>query len=233
MNMEPLEIFKVTSPVESEAAVYHDIIADVMSDLRLASAIGRISVEIYPANSIFMMAAMLRDVEMPIRISDMANVTTSYEGGEGFVKITIEREKYMPELTRFLWAKYTPANVIQADRWTILIRAEEPASEAEKLPPQIIADPSQNLHADMIEFSVRSVPEGFRVRYHTFENNAFTFIACEDMIQPTQLAHVKKMMEKLRNAVPDVTEVKEASGKEKREAVNKAEKVDEIISGGQ
>ncbi|MDV0445275.1 hypothetical protein MmiAt1_08430 [Methanimicrococcus sp. At1] len=221
--MEPLEIFKVTSPVESEAAVYHDIIADVMSDLRLASAIGRITVEIYPAGSLFMMAAMLRDVEMPIRISDMAAVDTAYEGGEGYVKITIEREKYMPELTRYLWERYTPANVTQADRWTILVRADDPAEEAAALPTHIIANPSQNLHSDMIEFSIRCVPEGFRVRYHTFGNNEFMFIASEDIIETTQLKHAEKMMEKLRAAKPDVTETKTADGKGKREARNKEE----------
>lgn len=225
MNMEPLEIFEVHSPVETEAAVYRDITADVMSDLRLASAVGRIRVEIYPPKSLYMMTAILRDVEMPIRISDMASVNTSYEGGEGFVKITIEREKYMPDLTRYLWDKYTPANVAQADRWTIMVRADEPGKEAVLLPNYIIANPSKNLHADMIEFSVRAVPEGFRVRYHTFENNEYLFIASEDIIEPNQLEHAKKMMETLRNAVPDVTETKKADGKEKREAMNKAETV--------
>ncbi|WP_316559412.1 methanogenesis marker 17 protein [Methanimicrococcus stummii] len=229
--MEPLEIFEVYSAIESEAAVYRDITADVMSDLRLASAIGRIKIEIYPEGSLYMLAAMLRDVEMPIRISDMASVDTSYEGGEGFVKITIDREKYMPELTHFLWNKYTPANVVQADRWTILIRAEEPAKEAETLPAQIIANPSKNLHADMVEFSIRCVPEGFRVRYHTYENNEYLFIASEDIIEPTQLEHAKKMMEKLRKAVPDVTETKTADGKEKREAKNKSETATAATTG--
>lgn len=204
MNMEPLEIYKVYSAIESEAAVYKTIISDNMSDLRLASAIGRISVEIYPANALYMVAAILRDVEMPVHISDMAGVTTSYEGGEGFVKITVEREKYMPELTRYLWEKYTPANVVQADRWTILIRTEDPAKEAGSLPSAVIADPSQTLHADMIEFSVRCVPEGFRVRYHMFNDNEFIFIASEDIIEPNQLEHVKKMMRKLKDAKVEI-----------------------------
>ncbi|MBZ3935664.1 methanogenesis marker 17 protein [Methanimicrococcus blatticola] len=227
MNMEPLEIFTVYSAVESEAAVYRDITADVMSDLRLASAVGRIRVEIYPAKSLYMMTAILRDVEMPIRISDMATVETSYENGEDYVKITIDREKYMPDLTRYLWDKYTPANVVQADRWTILVRAEDSKKDAADLPAHIIANPSKNLHADMVEFSIRAVPEGFRVRYHTFENNEFTFIASEDIIEPNQLNHAKKMMDELRSAVPDVTETKNADGKEKREARNRAENTEE------
>ena len=227
MNMEPLEIFTVYSAVETEAAVYRDITADVMSDLRLASAVGRIRVEIYPAKSLYMMTAILRDIEMPIHISDMATVETSYENGEDYVKITIDREKYMPDLTRYLWNKYTPANIVQADRWTILVRAGDPAKDAAALPSQIIANPSKNLHADMVEFSIRAVPEGFRVRYHTFENNEFIFIASEDIIEPNQLEHAKKMMTDLRNAVPDVTETKKADGKEKREAKNKAKNAEE------
>jgi putative methanogenesis marker protein 17 len=221
--MEPLEIFEVYSAIHSEAETYRGITADVMSDLRLASAIGRIRIEIYPQNSLYMMAAILRDVEMPIRISDMAVVDTAYEGGVGFVKFKVEREKYMPDLTRFLWNKYTPANVIQDDRWTILVRAEEPAKEAETLPNQVIANPSQNMHANMIELSIRGVPEGFRVRYHTFKNNEFLFIASEDIIEPDQLAHAEKMMENLRTAVPDITVIKKADGKERREAKNKSE----------
>lgn len=227
MNMEPLEIFEAHSVIDSEAAAYRDITADVMSDLRLASAIGRIRIEIYPSKSLYMMAAILRDVEMPIRISDMASVDTAYEGGEGFVKIRIEREKYMPELTRFLWSRYTPANVAQDDRWTIQVRAEEPAVEAAALPNQVIANPSQNLHANMIELSVRCVPEGFRVRYHTFKNNEFLFIASEDIILPEQLAHANKMMDNLRAAVPKIVSLdRNADGKEKREARNRQERTD-------
>lgn len=227
MNMEPLEIFTVYSAVETEAAVYRDITADVLSDLRLASAVGRIRIEIYPAKSLYLMAALLRDAEMPIHISDMAAVETSYENGEDYVKITIDREKYMPDLTRYLWAKYTPANVIQNDRWTILVRTTDPKKEAAELPLQIIANPSKNLHADMIEFSVRAVPEGFRVRYHTFENNEFMFIASEDIIEPNQSEHAKKMMANLRDAVPDPAETKKIIENDGRGARRRAENAEE------
>ena len=203
MSMEPLEVFRVWSAVKEEADVYHDIIGDVMSDLRLASAIGRINVEIYPSKSLFMMTAILRDVEMPIRVSDMATVDTTFESGEMYVRVTIDREKYMTELTRYLSETYTPANVIQTDRWTILIRAKNPEADAEKIPKHIITNPSQTLHADMIEFSVRAVPEGFRVRYHTFENNEFLFVASEDIIEMHQLEHAQKMMDKLKTMDAD------------------------------
>jgi putative methanogenesis marker protein 17 len=210
--MEPLEVFEVISPVPEEAAVYRDITADVMSDLRLASAIGRIHVAIYPVKALYIMTAILRDVEMPIRISDMATADTAYENEEDYVRITIEREKYMPELTRFLWDRYTPANVVQADRWTILIRADEPAKEAKALPDRIIANPAQNMHANMVEFSVRAVPEGFRVRYHTFEKNEFLFIASEDVIEPRWLELGQKLMADLRKAKASITENNSSDG---------------------
>jgi len=208
--MEPLEVFEVISPVPAEAAVYRDITADVMSDLRLASAVGRIHVAVYPVKALYIMAAILRDVEMPVKISDMAAADTTYEDGETYVRITIEREKYMPELTRYLWDRYTPANVVQADRWTILIRSEEAAAEAAALPNKIIANPALNLHANMVEFSIRAVPEGFRVRYHTFENNEFLFIASEDVLEPRWLELGKKTMADLKTT--KATAVEAAAG---------------------
>ena len=218
--MEPLEVFEVISQVPSEAAVYRDITADVMSDLRLASAIGRIHVSVYPVKALYIMTAILRDVEMPIRISDMAVTDTTYENGENYVRIMIEREKYMPELTRFLWNKYTPANVVQADRWTILVRADETAKDTKTLPDQIIANPAQNMHANMVEFSVRAVPEGFRVRYHTFVNNEFLFIASEDIIEPRWLELGQKLMADLRNANVTVAE-NDSNDKNKDNGVKK------------
>ena len=211
--MEPLEVFEVVSQFPAEAAVYRDITADVISDLRLASAIGRIRVSVYPAAALYIMTAILRDVEMPVRVSDMAATDTFYENGENYVRITIEREKYMPELTRYLWDRYTPANVIQADRWTILIRTEDAAAEVAALPGKIIANPALNLHANMVEFSVRAVPEGFRVRYHTFENKEFLFIASEDVLQPRWLELGQKMMTELRTAKVTVSNAADSSEK--------------------
>ena len=218
--MEPLEVFEVISPVPAEAAVYRDITADVMSDLRLASAVGRIHVAVYPVKALYIMAAILRDVEMPVKISDMAVTDTFFDNGVNYVRITIEREKYMPELTRYLWDRYTPANVVQADRWTILIRTEaaaeaaaDAAAEAAVLPGKIIANPALNLHANMVEFSIRAVPEGFRVRYHTFENNEFLFVASEDVLEPRWLEFGKKIMADLKAAKAAVAE---ADGGEKK-----------------
>ena len=223
--MEPLEVFKVVSPVPSEAAVYRDITADVISDLRLASVIGRIWVHIYPVKALYIMTAMLRDVEVPVRVSDMAGTDTYFDDGEDYVRITIEREKYMPELTRFLWDRYTPANVGQADRWTVLVRTSDPGKEAELIRNQIIANPAANMHADMVEFAVRAVPEGFRVRYHTYKDNEFMFISSEDMLEPRWLAFAEKLMADLRIAPKDETAATTAmaggaGGNEKRGAVN-------------
>lgn len=203
--MEPLEVFEVISPVPSEAAVYRDITADVISDMRLSSVIGRILVHIYPVKALYIMTAMLRDVEMPVRVFDMAKTDTYFDDGEDYARIAIEREKYMPELTRFLWDRYTPANVIQADRWTILVRTSDPAKEAEVIQNRIIADPAKNMHADMVEFAVRAVPEGFRVRYHTYQNNEFMFIASEDVLEPRWLEFAEKLKADLRIFKKDET----------------------------
>jgi putative methanogenesis marker protein 17 len=218
--MEPLEIFSVFTKEADEAQNYRDNVADVISDLRLGTAIGRLHVTIVPSAALFMIAAITRDTEMPILVSDMSAIDTIYESGENFLCLTVEREKYMPELTRFLWDEYTPANVIQADRRTIWVRAGDPAKEAEKIKNRIIANPSQNMHSNLIEMAVRSVPEGFRVRCHTFENNEFLFVASEDVLKPQWLEEGKKQIQRLKKAVVEIA-VKEKDGREKQDESNR------------
>ena len=215
--MEPMEVFDVISPVPAEAAVYRDITADVISDLRLSSVVGRMRVYIYPVKALYIMTAILRDVEVPVRVSDMATTDAYFEDGEYYARVTVEREKYMPELTHFLWNHYTPANVGQPDRWTILVRTPDPAKEIDVIQNQIIANPAKNMHADMVEFSVRAVPEGFRVRYHTYQNNEFMFLASEDVLEPRWLELAEKLMTDLRNAEKDETAFM-ANRREGREA---------------
>ncbi|MCL2141904.1 MAG: methanogenesis marker 17 protein [Methanimicrococcus sp.] len=218
--MEPLEIFTVFTKEAEEAQNYHENIADVISDLRLGTAIGRLHVTIVPSVALFTIAAIVRDTETPVRISDMSAVDTAYEDGEDFLRITIEREKYMPELTKFLWQEYTPANVIQADRWTILVRVSTPEKMIEKIKNSIIANPFQSMHANLIEMAVRTVPEGFRVRQHTFENNEFLFVASEDILKPEWLEEGKRQMDRLRNAVVEIV-VKERDTREKQDESNR------------
>jgi putative methanogenesis marker protein 17 len=218
--MEPLEIFTVFTKEPDEAQNYRDNIADVISDLRLGTAIGRLHVTIVPSIALFTIAAIARDTEMPIIVSDMSAIDTVYEDGEDFLSLTIERERYMPELTQFLWKEYTPANVIQADRWTIWVRTDEPVKEAEKIKDKIIANPSQSMHANLIEMAIRAVPEGFRVRYHTFENNEFLFVASEDVLKPVWLEEGRKQIERLKAAVPEIV-VKERDTRERQDESNR------------
>ena len=218
--MEPLEIFTVFTKEPDEAQNYHENIADVISDLRLGTAIGRMHVTIVPSIALFTIAAIVRDTETPVCISDMSIVDTAYEDGEDFLRITIEREKYMPELTRFLWQEYTPANVIQADRWTILVRVSTPEKMIEQIKNSVIANPFQSMHANLIEMAVRAVPEGFRVRRHTFENNEFLFVASEDILKPEWLEEGKRQMDRLRNAVVEIV-AKERDTREKQDESNR------------
>jgi putative methanogenesis marker protein 17 len=218
--MEPLEIFTVFSKEAEEAQNYRENIADVISDLRLGNALGRLHVTIVPSVALFTIAAIVRDTETPVFVSDMSAVDTTFEDGDDYLRLTVEREKYMPELTQFLWDEYTPANVVQADRWTILVRVSEPEKIVEKIKNQIIANPSLNMHANLIEMAVRAVPEGFRVRYHTFENNEFLFVASEDVLKQEWLDEGKRQIERLKKEVPKIV-VKERDTREKQDESNR------------
>lgn len=199
--MEPLEIFKVESPRADEADVYRSIISDVISDLRLSSSIGRLSAVVLPEESRFALAVVLRDVESSVRVEDTCTVETAHENGRLVVRLSIEREKYMPELTTFLWEKYGRTKVDQANRWTIHVLADDPEAELEPIRKHIIANPALSLHANLIELSVRSVPEGFRVRYHTADGVGFLFVASEDMLEPAWLDEGRKMLDELKRGI--------------------------------
>lgn len=196
--MEPLEIFKVDSPIDSEAEVYKKVISDIISDLRLASSIGRLHSTVLPEESRFDLVAVLRDIESAIAVEDVCSLNSGFEKGKDIIRISIENEKYMPELTTFLWDTYGKINVLQNDRWTIYVFTEEPEAEIEKIRGIFIADPAKSLHANMVELSIRSVPEGFRVRYHTMDGRDFLFVASEDPLEPEWIEDAEIMLNNLK-----------------------------------
>ncbi|MBO4302687.1 methanogenesis marker 17 protein [Methanosarcinaceae archaeon] len=220
--MEALEIFRVESTRESEAEIYRSIISDVISDLRLSGAIGRLRAVVIPEESRFALAVNLRDAESAITVGDTCTLDTTFENGHEIVRLSIEREKYMPELTTYLWDTYGRTKVDQINRWTIHVIVENAKAELETIRSHVIANPFLSLHSNMIELAVRSVPEGFRVRYHSLEGSDFIFAASEEMLEPAWIEECRKMAADLK------TEEITAAGREKDKKPEKAEKMKEV-----
>ena len=72
--MEALETFIVESGIPEEAVAYKSIISDVISELVLGGAIGRIKIVVTPEESLFQMAIVLRASQPLVKVSDVANV---------------------------------------------------------------------------------------------------------------------------------------------------------------
>ncbi|WP_406670556.1 methanogenesis marker 17 protein [Methanolobus sp. ZRKC4] len=191
--MEALETFIVESPVPEEGAAYRSIISDVISELVLGGAIGRIKVVIRPEDSLFQMAIILRGSQPTVKVSDIGSVEAGNLAKKE-VKISLTEEKYLPELLELLWARYGRAKVFQPERRTLIMNAEDTSAEIEFLKEMIVADPKQTLLSRLVEMAIRSTPEGFRVRYHSMKENHFIFVASEDTLKPEWIEEGHKIL---------------------------------------
>lgn len=195
--MEPLEIFKVETKISEEAEAYRSIISDVMSELALANSIGRIYAIITPEDSLFQMAIILRGSPPLVKTSDFADVDVGAVT-RNEIQIVLRDEKYLPELLEKLWAKYGRGKVIQQDRKTINVIVENMDIEIEAIKGMIIFDPKRTLLSRLVEMAIRATPEGFRVRYHSLNNNEFIFVASEDAMKPEWVQQGHQMLEQIK-----------------------------------
>ena len=198
--MEPLEVFKVETKISEEAEAYRSIISDVMSELALANSIGRIYVIITPEESLFQMAIILRGSPPLVKTSDFADVDVGAVT-RNEIQVVLRDEKYLPELLEKLWAKYGRGKVIQKDRKTINVIVEDMHNEIEAIKEMIIFDPKRTLLSRLVEMAIRATPEGFRVRYHSLNDNEFIFVASEDAMKPEWVTQGHQMLEQIKGGV--------------------------------
>ncbi|MDG6243906.1 MAG: methanogenesis marker 17 protein [Methanolobus sp.] len=194
--MEALETFIVESPVKEEGDVYKSIVADIITELVLGGAIGRIKVVVRPEDSLFQMAVILRGGQPKMKLSDMASVEVSNQMKKELT-ISIGQEKYFPELIEKLWARYGRMKVLQPERNTLKIIAEDIDSEVSFLNDMVVADPRSTLLSRLVEMAIRATPEGFRVRYHSMNDNLFVFAASEDPLKPEWIQEANQIAAEL------------------------------------
>lgn len=195
--MEALETFSVESGIPSEAEAYKSIVSDVISELVLGGAIGRIKVVVTPEESLFQMAIVLRSSQPLVKISDFADVDSG-SSLKKQVMISINEEKYLPELLEKLWARYGRGNILQPERKTLIVKTEEATDEAIFLKDMIIADPKRTLQSRLVEMAIRATPEGFRVRYHSMGEYSFVFVASEDTLKPEWIQQAHDMLSEMQ-----------------------------------
>ena len=194
--MEALETFIVESPVPEEADAYKSIVADIITELVLGGAIGRIKVVVRPEESLYQMAIILRGGQPTVKVSDIGSVEIG-DLREKEVKISLTEEKYLPELLELLWARYGRAKVSQPERRTLVISAEDTSAEVDLLKDMVVADPRRTLQSRLVEMAIRATPEGFRVRYHSMDTHKFVFVASEDALKPEWIQEANQIVTEL------------------------------------
>ncbi|SFM68693.1 methanogenesis marker 17 protein [Methanolobus profundi] len=194
--MEALETFVVESPVQSEGDAYKSIVADIITELVLGGSIGRIKVIVRPEESLYLMAVILRGSQPRVKVSDMASVDISNHLKKE-ITISVEQEKYLPELLEKLWAKYGRAKVYQPERKTLIMTAQDVDAEKKFLADMVVADPQSTLQSRLVEMAIRATPEGFRVRYHSMDGHRFVFAASEDILKPEWIQEARDLAEEL------------------------------------
>jgi len=194
--MEALETFIVESSVQSEGDAYKSIVADIITELVLGGAIGRIKVRVRPEDSLYLMAVILRGSQPTLKVSDIGSVdVTNHIKKE--VTISIEQEKYLPELLENLWARYGRAGVRQPERKTLIMTVDDLDKDVEDLRNIVVADPQKTLQSRLVEMAIRATPEGFRVRYHSMDGHRFIFAASEDILKPEWIKEARDIAEEL------------------------------------
>lgn len=177
------DFFFVESTNKYEADCYKNIISDTISDVRLSSSIDCIKSVIIPETSLFILVSLLKISESNVYISDICKISYDSKENNTFLVFEIENEKYIPELTYYLWNNFSRSLVNQKDRWTIEVDITNKEINIENIEKYVLENKSLGLQKNMIELSIRSCPEGFKVRYYSFLENKFLFLASEEPIK--------------------------------------------------
>ncbi len=195
--MKPLEVFRVESPDKTGAESYESVIRDVLADLELTTVLGRLWIWIDPTEPVFIFCALIRAGIPPIRVSDMADISTGAPSAKQ-VELKLTNEEHVSTLLNILWAEYGRENVSQPERRTITIDTEDKDEVAEKLADVVIADPRREIESRLADALLRITPEGFRVRHHVSTGSEMLFVASEDPIKPEWIKKAEDMMDQLK-----------------------------------
>ncbi len=201
--MKPLEIFRVESPDTIGAKSYELVTRDVLADLELTTVLGRLWEYIDPVEPVFILCALIRTGIPPIRIKDMADITTGTTSAEG-VLIAIINEGYVVSLLSTLVAEYGRENISQPDKKTVAIATEDKIEVAKSVAEVVIADPRREVDTRLADALLRITPEGFRVRHHVSTESEMLFVASEDAIKSEWIDQANDMMNQLKDMSEEV-----------------------------
>lgn len=188
--MEPLEVFTVESEDKEGAKIYENIVTDVLTDLNLVRAIGRLKVYIDPKGPVFIVVGLFRPGLPVLTLGDVADISSVSEG----LLVSVREEQYSSRAISRLFSIYGRENVIQTERTASIVPFRgDLATQMDDLYNIVVYDPHEELKKSVVEALIRIAPEGFRVRKHYITEQMMAFIASEDPIKPEWMAICKEL----------------------------------------
>jgi putative methanogenesis marker protein 17 len=163
----------VESPDKQGARLIEELTSDILSDLDVAQSLHNIRIFIDPDEPVFILYGKLAVALPDIKISDVATMTHTDDG----LKLDIKNERYVNDLLDKLVERYGKANILQLDRYTVLVATDE------DIPDDTIYEPTTELKRKVIDSIRRVAPEGYRIIKHDITDDYVLFIASEEPIK--------------------------------------------------
>ncbi len=179
------EKLEVRSPDEQGRRLIEELTYDILSDLDVTRSLYNIKIYVDPSEPVFILYGRLA-VSLPsIRISDIATMTHTDDG----LRLDIKNERYANNLLDRLNERYGKADILQLDRYTILVATDE------DIPDDIVYEPAKELKRKIIDAIRRIAPEGYRIVKHEITNDHILFIASEEPLEEAWISEAHKLGE--------------------------------------
>jgi len=185
--MATSEKVKVNSPDDQGARLIEELTYDILSDLDVARSVHDIEIYVDPDEPVFILYGKLT-VSLPdIKISDVATMTHTEDG----LRLDIKNERYTNNLLDKIIARYGKADVLQLDRYTILVATDR------DIPDDIIFEPAKELKRKVIDSIRRIAPEGYRIIKHDITDDYILFIASEEPLKEEWVNHGRRLAKRV------------------------------------
>jgi putative methanogenesis marker protein 17 len=177
----------VESPDEQGATLIEELTNDILTDLNVARNVDHIKIYADPNEPVFILYARLSMALPSVRVSDVANMSHTEDG----LKLEIKNEQYAFNLIDKLTELYGRANMLQLDRYTLLIATDE------DIPDIIVFEPIEELKRKIIDSIRRIAPEGYRIIKHDITDKYIVFIASEEPLKDEWLKKAEMLVEEM------------------------------------
>jgi putative methanogenesis marker protein 17 len=172
------------SPDKQGARLIEELTSDILSDLDVAHSLYNIRIFIDPDEPVFILYGKLAISLPDIKISDVATMTHTDDG----LKLDIKNERYVNDLLDKLVERYGKANILQLDRYTVLVATDD------DIPDETIYEPTTELKRKVIDSIRRVAPEGYRIIKHDITDDYVLFIASEEPIKQEWINQGRRLL---------------------------------------